>query len=293
MQGPLSSHPQNLKNSPKQLAKMVPLSRTLNSRMQPKTKMVRATDSTRAWQRLPEVSAKSAKTITIIDNKTVVKVIKYNHPKAAKASNNQNQMPQQPKKKLQVRMEETMMEAITSVDETTNETEIIDAGATTKVIAAKEAMVKATAEMAMAKVTIIIIVGAIGSEIDAIEMQTLQSITRRRRRAGRSARSRLQTRQQLQQATMREEVTAEEAVAVNNDRTETTPGNPKARMAHLPSSTETNASTTRIKGRMAVKTAEVVEEEVVVDEAAAVIVTTKMTEVNLLEEVAEVIEETM
>ena len=141
MQGPLSSHPQNLKNSPKQLAKMVPLSRTLNSRMQPKTKMVRATDSTRAWQRLPEVSAKSAKTITIIDNKTVVKVIKYNHPKAAKASNNQNQMPQQPKKKLPVRMEETMMEATTSVDEITNETEIIDAGATTKVIAAKEAMV--------------------------------------------------------------------------------------------------------------------------------------------------------
>lgn len=301
---PPSSHPQNLKNSPKQTAKMpmqLALSRTLNSKTQPIIKMVRAIDSTRAWQHLPEVSAKNAKIITIIDK--TVKMIKYN-PKV-KVSNNRHQTPQQPKNKLlaaKTRMEEKMMEATTSEGtiETTNEI-IIDAGVMAKEIAkamAKEiakAMAKPTAEMT-AKAIIIIIEGAIGS--DAIEMQTRQLTTRRKRRAGRSAKNQPQTRQKLQQIKIAmREVTVEEAVAVDNDRTETIQlaDNPKARSRHLSSSTETSASTTRIKARMVVNTAEVVEEvaEDEVSEAVTETRTMRMREVNLLEEVDEVIEETM
>ena len=269
------------------------LSRTLNSKTQPIIKMVRAIDSTRAWQHLPEVSAKNAKIIPIIDK--TVKIIKYN-PKV-RASNNRHQTPQQPKKKLLVakpRMEEKMMEATTSEGtiETTNEI-IIDAGVMAKVIA--KAMAKPTAEVT-AKAIIIIIEGAIGS--DAIEMQTRQSTTRRKRRAGRSAKNQPQTRQKLQQIKIAmREVTVEEAVAVDNDRTETIQlaDNPKARSRHLSSSTETSASTTRIKARMVVNTAEVVEEvaEDEVSEAVTETRTMRMREVNLLEEVDEVIEETM
>ena len=270
------------------------LSRTLNSKTQPIIKMVRAIDSTRAWQHLPEVSAKNAKIIPIIDK--TVKIIKYN-PKV-KVSNNRHQTPQQPKKKLLVartRMEEKMMEATTSEGtiETTNEI-IIDAGVMAKVIA--KAMAKPTTEVTVKAIIIIIIEGAIGS--DAIEMQTRQSTTRRKRRAGRSAKNQPQTRQKLQQIKIAmREVTVEEAVAVDNDRTETIQlaDNPKARSRHLSSSTETSASTTRIKARMVVNTAEVVEEvaEDEVSEAVTETRTMRMREVNLLEEVDEVIEETM
>ena len=270
------------------------LSRTLSSKTRPIIKMVRAIDSTRAWQHLPEVSAKNAKIIPIIDK--TVKIIKYN-PKV-RVSNNRHQTPQQPKKKLLVaktRMEEKiMMEATTSEGtiETTNEI-IIDAGVMAKVIA--KAMAKPTAEVT-AKAIIIIIEGAIGS--DAIEMQTRQSTTRRKRRAGRSAKNQPQTRQKLQQIKIAmREVMVEEAVAVDNDRTETIQlaDNPKARSRHLSSSTETSASTTRIKARMVVNTAEVVEEvaEDEVSEAVTETRTMRTREVNLLEEVDEVIEETM
>ena len=269
------------------------LSRTLNSKTQPIIKMVRAIDSTRAWQHLPEVSAKNAKIIPIIDK--TVKIIKYN-PKV-RVSNNRHQTPQQPKKKLLVaktRMEEKMMEATTSEGtiETTNEI-IIDAGVMAKVIA--KAMAKPTAEVT-AKAIIIIIEGAIGN--DAIEMQTRQLTTRRKRRAGRSAKNQPQTRQKLQQIKIAmREVMVEEAVAVDNDRTETIQlaDNPKARSRHLSSSTETSASTTRIKARMVVNTAEVVEEvaEDEVSEAVTETRTMRTREVNLLEEVDEVIEETM
>ena len=269
------------------------LSRTLSSKTRPIIKMVRAIDSTRAWQHLPEVSAKNAKIIPIIDK--TVKIIKYN-PKV-RVSNNRHQTPQQPKKKLLVaktKMEEKMMEATISAGtiEITNEI-IIDAGVMAKVIA--KAMAKPTAEVT-AKAIIIIIEGAIGS--DAIEMQTRQSTTRRKRRAGRSAKNQPQTRQKLQQIKIAmREVTVEEAVAVDNDRTETIQlaDNPKARSRHLSSSTETSASTTRIKARMVVNTAEVVEEvaEDEVSEAVTETRTMRTREVNLLEEVDEVIEETM
>ena len=268
------------------------LSRTLNSKTQPIIKMVRAIDSTRAWQHLPEVNAKSAKIIPIIDK--TVKIIKYN-PKV-RVSNNRHQTPQQPKKKLLVaktKMEEKMMEATISAGtiEITNEI-IIDAGVMAKVIA--KAMAKPTTEVT-AK-AIIIIEGAIGS--DAIEMKTRQSTTRRKRRAGRSAKNQPQTRQKLQQIKIAmREVMVEEAVAVDNDRTETIQlaDNPKARSRHLSSSTETSASTTRIKARMVVNTAEVVEEvaEDEVSEAVTETRTMRTREVNLLEEVDEVIEETM
>ena len=270
----------------------MPLSRTLNSKTQPIIKMARAIDSTRAWQHLPEVSAKSAKIITIIDK--TVKMIRYNH-KVKVNNNNRHQTPPQPKKKLLAaknRMKDKMMEATTSVGTIEITNEIIDAGAMAKVIA--KVMAKATAE-GMAKVTIIIIiVGATGS--DAIEMKTLPSTTRRRRRAGRSAKNQPQTRQQLQQTktTMRE-VMVEEAVAVDKDRTETIqlPDNQKVRSRHLSSSTETSASTTRIKARMGnmAEVAEVVEDEV--SEAVIETKTMRMREVNLLEEVDEVIKETM
>ena len=278
----------------------IPLSRTLNSKTQPIIKMARAIDSTRAWQHLPEVSAKSAKIITIIDK--TVKMIRYNH-KVKVNNNNRHQTPPQPKKKLlaaKTRMKDKMMEATTSVGTIEITNEIIDAGVMAKVIAkamakaTAEGMAKATAE-GMAKVTIIIIiVRATGS--DAIEMQTLPSTTRRRRRAGRSAKSQPQTRQQLQQTktTMRE-VMVEEAVAVDKDRTETIqlPDNQKVRSRHLSSSTETSASTTRIKARMGnmAEVAEVVEDEV--SEAVIETKTMRMREVNLLEEVDEVIKETM
>ena len=267
------------------------LSRTLNSKTQPIIKMERAIDSTRAWQHLPEVNAKNVKIITIIDK--TVRIIKYN-PKV-KVSNNRHQTLQQPKKKLLVaktRMEEKIMEATTSAGTIEITNEIIDAGVMAKVIA--KAMAKPTAEVTVK--AIIIIERAIGS--DAIEMQTLLSTTRRKRRAGRSAKSQPQTRKKLQQTKIAmREVMVEEAVEVDNDRIETMQlaDNPKAQSRHLSSSTETSANTTKIKARMVVNSAEVVE-EVAEDEVSEAVIETRtmrMREVNLLEEVDEVIEETM
>ena len=268
------------------------LSRTLNSKTQPIIKMERAIDSTRAWQHLPEVNAKNVKIITIIDK--TVRIIKYN-PKV-KVSNNRHQTLQQSKKKLLVaktRMEEKIMEATTSAGTIEITNEIIDAGVMAKVIA--KAMAKPTAEVTV-KAIIIIIERAIGS--DAIEMQTLLSTTRRKRRAGRSAKSQPQTRKKLQQTKIAmREVMVEEAVEVDNDRIETMQlaDNPKAQSRHLSSSTETSANTTKIKARMVVNSAEVVE-EVAEDEVSEAVIETRtmrMREVNLLEEVDEVIEETM
>ena len=273
----------------------LPLNRILSNRIQLKIKMVRVIGSTRAWRHLLEVNAKNAKKTTIIiDNVMKVTIFRLR----GKVSNNLRQKMLLPlavikkilmasSKMVEIRMARTTTSEGTTI-EIINEIIIIDAMVAK---ATEEVMAKEIVEM-MAKATTIIIIEEVTSSRDATGMPIHLSITRRRRRAGLSAKSQPQMQQKL--GRMRG-VRAGEVVVADIDRiigTILLVGNPKELIRHLSNSTEINVSSTRIKGQRANVVAEVV--VVVADEDVVIVTRTMKTmKVNLRALVVEEIEEKM